>query len=136
MFDIPADKQGKIYFDEREGLPGGLDFDDTARGESVVAPEAYSICAYGRTLKPFKCSQGAVLIDTKYLTPFDDDVTLYERSRASGMPYIAVKEGMLIAGIILPFEARSDLGEWLVNMGELVITSAENAQQGTVASEG
>ena len=45
MFDIPADKQGKIYFEEREGLPEGLDFGDTARGENVVTTEAYSIYA-------------------------------------------------------------------------------------------
>lgn len=135
MFDIPADKQSKIFFDERDTLPENLNFDDTVRAENVVVREPYSIYAYGRCLTPIKCSQGAVLIDTKYLAPFAEDVTLYERTKSDGAPYIAVKEGMLLAGIIIPYDVREDFGEWLVNIGEMVVTTAENVSQRALLEE-
>ena len=124
LFDIPEEKQGKIFFDERDELPTGLDFSDVADGERVVSPENYSINAHGRSLAVIKGAEGGQLFDKKYLAPFDDDAVLYERCRKYGHPYIVAKEGMFLAGVILPFEAREELAEWLVNIGEQLIVTA------------
>lgn len=126
MFDIPEDKQGKIYYDERDRLPVSLDFSDTSEGEQLVTLEPFGITAYGRSLEVIRGSCGAMLIDKKYLAPFDDGVQLYERVRIHGTPYIVAKEGMFIAGIILPFEARAELARWLVNTGEAMITVSDD----------
>ena len=126
MFDIPADKQGKIYYDERDRLPETLDFGDTAEGEQLVNLEPFGITAYGRGLEVFRGSEGAMLVDKKYLAPFDDSVAYYERVRRGGRPYIVAKEGMFISGIILPFEARHELSKWLSNTGEAMITVSDD----------
>ena len=121
IFDIPEDKQGKIFFDEREELPAGLDFSDATDEEAVVTPEKCSIVAEGSTLIPIKCSTGVMLVDKKYLAPFEEDATFYERQRAKGGSYLVVKEGMLLAGVVLPWERTAEIGEWLVNIGELIV---------------
>ena len=43
-----------------------------------------------------------IYVDTAYLKPFGDNAMLYERRGKTGRLYIAVKEGLLLKGIILP----------------------------------
>lgn len=126
IFDIPEDKQGKIYFDEREDFPIALDTYDSCDGESVISPEGNAILAGGRVLVPFKCAEGVMLIENKYLNVFDDDVTYYVRPLFSGRPYIVAKEGMFVSGIILPYEADYKLAEWLCEIGEGVSVMLDN----------
>ena len=126
IFDIPEDKQGKIYFDEREDLPESLDALDTVDNETVVNPESNAIYSSGRLLVPFKCAEGVMLIENKYLGVFDDDVTYYVRPLPSGRPYIVAKEGMFVSGIILPYDAGYQLAEWLTEIGEGVGVMLDN----------
>lgn len=118
MFDIPADKQGKIYFEQRDELPASLCFDDYFEGEVAVRSEQFGIVAYGRALEVIRGAEGATLYDKKYLSVFDDDAVFFERLRSGGSPYIVVKEGMFIAGVIMPFQPNIQLKEWLVDVSE------------------
>ena len=118
LFDIPEDKQGKIFFEEREELPRSICFSDYDKTEVAVKPEAFGISAYGRRLNVIRGSEGATLYDARYFSVFEDDATFFERPRADGAPYIVVKEGMFLAGVLLPYEANNELREWLVNVGE------------------
>ena len=130
MFDVPEDKRGKIYVDEKTELPPYLDISDAYPGEKEIAQEKISFNYYGKTLLPFRGSQGVIFLDKKYLEPLTDakhGFTLFERVFADGRSYVAVKDGMLLSGIILPDDAASaELADLLVNVGELVAVSAEN----------
>ncbi len=118
LFDIPEDKRGKIYYSEEDELPRSLCYEDFYEGENVVKPEQFGIVAYGRSLEVIRGAEGATLYDKKYLSVFDDDVMLFERLRSNGSPYIVAKEGMFVAGVIMPFEPNIQLKEWLVNVSE------------------
>lgn len=107
FFDIPEKKRNKITLTEHDELPATFDFADRDSGENLLKQGNISICAGGRTLIPLHTSLGTVYINAKYLTPFKDSevgVQLYERNTPSGAVYIAVKEGFLLTGIILPFD--------------------------------
>lgn len=105
MFDIPESKQSKYFFQER-GIPKTVDLRDCVEGEQLIQRGKISIIAVGRELEPIHTSVGTVFINTKYLKPFSDEADgyeLYERKDADGKTYIVAKSGMLIIGIILPF---------------------------------
>ena len=95
-----------------------MSFNDYDESEVAVNPEAFGISAYGRRLNVIRGSEGATLYDARYFAVFEDEATFFERPRTDGAPYLVVKEGMFLAGVLLPFEANTELQEWLVNVGE------------------
>lgn len=125
LFDIPEDKRGKISFEEREELPKSLCFEDYFEGECAVKPEQFGLVAYGRALEVIRGAEGATLYDKKYFSVFDDDVILFERLREKGSPYIVAKEGMFVAGVIMPFEPNIQLKEWMTNVAETLRCNEE-----------
>ncbi|MBQ2876988.1 MAG: hypothetical protein IJE25_08255 [Clostridia bacterium] len=131
IFDIPEEKQGKIFFEERDELPRAVDFSDVSDGETIITPEGGGVIFEGRTLVIFKSSLGVITVDKKYLAPFDDEVTYYERKTASGQPYIVAKEGMFISGIVMPYNGGNKLGEWLSDIGEGIVIMADNLEHNT-----
>ena len=130
LFDIPEKKQDKIRFEYKSQLPSAICFGDAAEAENVLELGYISICARGRALRPLKTSHGMIYINEKYLKPFADaenGVQLYERYTPGGEVYIAVKEGFLLTGIILPYDiVTEDFVEALKVIYELSALSAEN----------
>lgn len=130
LFDIPEKKQDKIRFEYKNQLPAAICFGDTAEAENVLELGYISICARGRALRPLKTSHGMIYINEKYLKPFADaenGVQLYERYTPDGEVYIAVKEGFLLTGIILPYDiVTEDFVEALKVIYEFSALSAEN----------
>ena len=107
LFDIPEKKQEKIHFEHKYQLPEALSFADATATETPLEFGNISIYARGRILAPIKTSLGIIYINEKYLKPFSDaenGVQLYERYTPRGGVYIAVKEGFLLTGIILPYD--------------------------------
>ena len=133
LFDIPKDKRDKIYLDERECLPVHINVADCDEGEVVLYRESVELTYHGKTLIPIRGSQGVIFLEKKYLQPFTDvkdGVNLSERSFSDGRPYVVVKEGFLLVGVILPAEIASpELADLLANLGELTAISAENAEK-------
>lgn len=77
--------------------------------------------AQGRTLEPLKTSQGIAFINTRYLKPFSDidaGYELYERTTAQGKPYIAVKSGFMLLGIISPYDLVNEI--FINNLDEIL----------------
>lgn len=130
LFDIPEKKQDKIYYERKDRLPQALCFQDYLEGEVALDFGTISIYKRGRVLRPLKISLGAIYINEKYLKPFTDSengVQLYERRTAGGVPYVAVKEGILLVGIILPYDiVTKEFVEELKMIYELSAVASEN----------
>lgn len=106
MFDINESKWDKFYFKEQE-LPSHINFSDEDEAELMVEQSKIEFNVSGRTLVLLKTSQGMVFINARYLRPFSDLVDgfeLYERTSKAGTPYIAVKSGFVLLGVILPYD--------------------------------
>ena len=106
MFDIAEDKRDKFYFEERE-LPSFINFEDGDESEEMLDRGSIAFYAQGRTLEPLKTSQGIAFINTRYLKPFTDSQAgyeLYERTDKLGRPYIVVKSGFVLLGVISPYD--------------------------------
>lgn len=106
MFDIAEEKRDKFYFEERE-LPSFINFEDGDESEQMLDRGTIAFYAQGRTLEPLKTSQGIAFINTRYLKPFADSQAgyeLYERTDKLGRPYIVVKSGFVLLGVISPYD--------------------------------
>lgn len=137
MFDIPADKWEKYYYNEIP-LPDGISFEDVCKEEQVLDRERLRVVLNGRTLEPLVTSQGIIFFDVRYLAPFadDDNYELYERTATDGSPYIAVKSGMELAGVILPYDVvDEDFVKTLEDLLELSRVALENRQGNAAGDE-
>ena len=129
IFDIPEDKRGKMYFDERTDAPLGVNFADSVEDEVEIRACAIGIIWQGAIYLPFKSREGVLFVDKKYLSPFEEIPVLYERWTPGGTPYIVAKRGMLLEGIITPAGiATSELADLLC---EVVEQTAEVAVDNT-----
>ncbi len=137
LFDIPEKKQDKIRFEHKHSLPEAFDFSDTTDDEIALEFGTISIYKRGRILSPLKTSLGIVYINEKYLKPFSDSengVQLFERHTPDGAIYIAVKEGFLLTGIILPYDiVTPEFVEELKMIYKLSALAADNRK--TVPAE-
>lgn len=124
IFDIPEEKRAKFRFNEQDGLPSFISDADEVAGEIALTPLGIRLRWQGRELLPLEGEDLILFVDGKYLEPFRDlpnGVQLYARRTAGGVPYIAVKDGMFLSGIIQAFGAESRaLGELLRDLGEWV----------------
>lgn len=120
MFDITEEKRDKFYFEERP-LPPHINFEDGDDSEQLLERGAIAFYAQGRTLEPLKTSQGIAFINTRYLKPFSDidaGYELYERTTAQEKPYIAVKSGFMLLGIISPYDLVNET--FINNLDEIL----------------
>ena len=123
IFDIPEEKREKYIFDVGE-LPRTLCFsdEDVEGKEKLLGKTLGRIIENGKTLVAFISSHGAIYINSKYLKPFEGSagLMLTERTDTSGRPYIAIKDGMFLEGIILPEDIIDGVdGEFLEKIAEL-----------------
>lgn len=105
MFDITDKQQDKIIF-RRDALPEGINFKDTDACENILEDEKLSFAVDGKVLRPLHTQQGITFIDAAYLAPFADVadmLELFERVTPGGQIYIAAKTGLLLVGIIFPY---------------------------------
>ncbi|OGO90328.1 MAG: hypothetical protein A2Y17_12225 [Clostridiales bacterium GWF2_38_85] len=132
MFDVPEEKQSGFYFDSKEELPSFC-FSDADGGERLLDRATLSVCAKGHVVEPLKTSLGIAFINEKYLAPFGDCVNgfeLYERVTKSGQVYIAVKEGFILLGIIMPYDlVNEEFVNDLNSLFQLSSVALANKQQ-------
>lgn len=107
-YDISAKKAEKMHIAFDLSLPSGYDFSDDAEKEMQ--------CTRGEplfgALVPITTSHGIEFIQNKYLSPFADSddnmLYIYERATAAGSTYFAVKEGLMLVGIIMPYDCINE----------------------------
>lgn len=111
VFDITSKQADKIFF-HRAPLPESYDFRDVVECENVLESGDIEIGFGGTFLLPLHTSQGLRFIDRAYLKPLsdceEDMLGFYERTDTNGNLYIAVKAGMILAAVIIPFDVVNE----------------------------
>ena len=107
IFDFSAKQREETIF-ERAEFPSSLSTLDTVPYEILCKKLSPNIPFGSRLLIPFDAVGGIKFLDSEYLAPFADesnDVEIYKRLSGNGEPYFAVKIGMCLRAIIMPFNA-------------------------------
>lgn len=110
MFDVTEKKQDKAYF-THEAMPEALDVDDVSKTDCVAEDMGITVSFGGAVLLPLSYSGGILFIQSKYLGPLEDQadfLQLYVRRTENNGRYVVAKTGMLIAGIIMPYNAMQE----------------------------
>ena len=111
LFDIGENNRPKITVVHRDRLPSGICLSDTCEGEEPLEPVDLKMSLGGIPLYLLRDVSGSmIVIRDVYRTPFDDwgACTCYKRIGESGEPYVAVKTGFVLRGVILPYNCITD----------------------------
>ena len=105
VFDF-TDKQREETIFERVAFPSSLSIADSYPGETLCEKLSPNIPSGSRLLIPFSTVGGIKFLDSEYLAPLaGESIEVYERIPEKGEPYFAVKVGMCLRAIIMPFNA-------------------------------
>lgn len=107
IFDFTAKQRNETIF-ERAAFPSSLSTWDSYPGEMRCEKLSPNIPFGPKLLIPFSTVGGIKFLDSEYLAPFageTNEIEVYERISEKGEPYFAVKIGMCLRAIIMPFNA-------------------------------
>lgn len=106
-FDFTPKQRGDTVF-ARVTFPSNLSTSDAYPCEDLCEKLSPNIPFGSRLLIPFNTTSGIKFLDSEYLAPFTgetNEIEVYERVSATGEHYFAVKIGMCLRAIIMPFNA-------------------------------
>ena len=122
----------------------GFDFSDTPKGEVPLDPASFTLYVEGRDLWPMQCDSlfledGLLFVDTALLVPVDDDDEMRAyllRKTTDGRPYVAVKSGLILIGIVMPaLGLKEKHTETLLTVAHLCAAAAERKQNRDAAAD-
>lgn len=134
MYDITSKQAEKMIIRESQ-LPTAYDFADSVENEQQVIKSPIELVSGDKTLIPYATSQGIAFADKRYFAPFTDmDETMlyvYERYTTDGELYFAVKNGLILVGIILPANViNPDFVETINAMSKACALALQNIKEG------
>ena len=99
-----------------------LNFEDIDPEEELINRFGVHFCYQGVEMEPLMTRSGIIFLDTKYLVPFADldSYELYARITPEGSPYIAVKAGMILVGLIAPMEVKDNFCEVITEIAAML----------------
>ena len=110
MFDIPEDKRGKFALDDEIAAPEQYNFEDYDKDEEPLKQRAISVMVDGVMLVPCLTDTGMMWIQSRLFLPFSsiktdagEGVTYYVRKTGGGGRYVAVKYGVSLCGLVMPY---------------------------------
>lgn len=107
IFDFTEKQRNETIF-ERGEFPANLSTLDVYPGEILCEKLSPNIPFGTKMLIPFDTTRGIKFLNNEYLAPFagkTNEIEVYERFSKNGEPYFAVKIGMCLRAIIMPFNA-------------------------------
>lgn len=115
LLDIDEKKQEKISFD-RLPVPEGVSLEDNSKEDELLEAAKFTLQHAGQEYIPMFCPpeiypHEVIFMEDDYLGPVSDVTEcreFYLRQTSAGAPYIAVKSGMVLVGIIFPMLALPD----------------------------
>lgn len=123
LFDVPAADSDKYQITVKPYVETPVDLGDiSGGGETQIQPPDICIQYGGQEFMPLDASGKVLWIDPKYIDPVrkSGDLELYERVDAHGLPYIAVKAGMMLEAIIYPLRIGDKMINRLKELGSAV----------------
>lgn len=140
-FDIKSKKADEITFSFGEPIPEGYDFSDSTEDEiQVERINGIGIQWNGRTLIPFKASDGIAYLDKAHFAPLadldDNLIYIFERRSKDGVLFFAVKFGFAVVAILLPYNnINKDFSGELSALAELTNVRVSNMLKSKVNAE-
>lgn len=125
IFDVNDKQKDKLRVSHQETLPEGICFDDVCRGEVALEIVNLKMALGGTDLILLKDAEGHLLtIDAEYKRPFENwkDCELFRRISGGGVPYVAVKSGCILRGLIWPYKAVDE--QFVEVLGEIYNAAA------------
>lgn len=122
MFDIPQSDNEKYHVRRADADDLPVDLSDIANGETKLQPPDICITYAGQEFMPLPASGKVLWINPEYFDPVrkSGDLDLYERVDSWGIPYIAVKAGMMLEAVIYPLSVGDKLPGRLKQLGNAV----------------
>lgn len=115
IFDIHTDKAAD-FFTRRSDWPTPYDGEDDTEEDELIFDTDRRVMFNKRDMVPLQAPDGKVyFVQAKYLKAVDDSENLHMTLRVTeaGTPYIAVKDGMFLAAIIMPVRFEETATSWL-----------------------
>lgn len=128
LFDIPEKAREKMVFRVQQA-PSVFCFDDVVPGEVLCEQGALLLGEGKHGVIPYKTQQGIQFIDRTHLEPLEGggQLEVYERIGEHGDMYFAVKRGLLLVAVILPYDIINEpFVESLRTLAELCTVAWEN----------
>ena len=117
--DITESQANKMLLRDHEQLPKIFDYSDCNNFEVEVIKNPIRIIQDGKSVIALETEEGAIFIDSLYLTPLSDyadsDLKIYHRTATNGTTYFAVKFGLILVAIITPIDIVD--GKFVENLG-------------------
>ena len=109
-FDISEKKKDKMCFRWNGTMPSGLDFSDYSQKEEICNRAPVDL--RDGTI-PFFGAEKMLFMQAKYIGPIMDAeegmLEVYERRNEAGKNYFAVKSGLMLKAIIMPYNALDEM---------------------------
>lgn len=135
MFDIPEKKREKLVI-LCEDMPEIIDVADKDPKETLLEEKEMTIGYNGMQIIPLRTKDGIIFIGEQFLEPLADEIdllNLYERKTPKGVSYVAVKAGMMLRGIIAPYDVVTDK-KFITQLELLLIDSKRELEKITISS--
>jgi hypothetical protein len=103
IFEIQNKDKEKYKF-RRDMMPAHINLAHTDETDKPLQWPRITLGVKGSNWMPLEISSGLSFIDMDYLAPYGDPtgIELHERKDAAGKPWIAVKMGMYLVGMLIP----------------------------------
>ena len=128
LFDIPDKAREKMVF-RVDVPPLSFCFDDVMPGEVLCEQGALLLGEGKHGVIPYKTQQGIQFIDRTHMEPLEGcgQLEVYERTSTAGTTYFAVKRGLTLVAVILPYDIINEpFVESLRTLAELCTVAWEN----------
>ena len=135
MFDIPEKKREKLVI-LCEDMSEIIDVADKDPKETLLEEKEMTIGYNGMQMIPLRTKDGIIFIGEQFLEPLADEIdflNLYERKTPKGVSYVAVKAGMMLRGIIAPYDVVTDK-KFITQLELLLIDSKRELEKLTISN--
>lgn len=115
--------------------PEYIDLRDVAAGECIVDMSDVTLSIGSQELLPAQGGEKTYFVDMAPLAPIMAEykkAELWMRKTAEGIKYFAVKNGLLLVGIVMPMEKQNGVAAWMLKLG----SSYEGDERGNEAPYG
>lgn len=109
ILDVTDRDAEKFNIQHSSKVTDRFDLSDSITDEDILTESDIVLSINGEQILPLKGTAGVLFIKAKYLKPYQgSDVRLFERTDRCGFPYIAIKEGLLMSGLVIPYQISDE----------------------------